>query len=120
MIELTWVGGEHSFELKIGQLRALQDACDAGPSLILERLTSGRWLVDDVIQTIRFGLEGGGMEKSEARKLTRMHVEEEPLLQHVPVAQAILISSLVGPEEDETGKSEAGGQQTARRSRKAA
>lgn len=105
MITLTWAGGEHDFALRLEHLRALQDACDAGPMHILERLSSGRWLVDDVIATIRLGLEGGGMDKADARKLLAKHAEQEPLTAFVLTAQAVLAASLIGVPEDPVGES---------------
>lgn len=99
-IELTWAGGEHEFALPINLLRALQDKCDAGPAWILARLGSQRWMVDDVIAPIRLGLEGGGMEKAEAQKLVRQHVEDRPLTESVLTAQAIMMSVLYGAEDD--------------------
>lgn len=107
-VELTWAGGEHSFLLTLDLLRALQDKCDAGPAFILQRLSSYRWHVDDVIQPIRLGLEGGGMSKEDARKLVKKHVEDQPLALSVMTAQAVLAASLYGPGDDEVGESEAG------------
>lgn len=77
-IELTWAGGAHVFELKIEHLRALQQKCDAGPEWIMNRVRSAHWRVDDVINTIRFGLEGGGMPANEARKLVEDYLEDKP------------------------------------------
>lgn len=105
-VDLTWAGGEHTFLLTIDLMRALQDRCDAGPAWVLSRLTSNHWRVDDVVSTIRFGLEGGGLAKDEARKLTRIFVEERPLSESVLTAQAILMHALYG-EEEETGQGEA-------------
>lgn len=99
-IDLTWQGGEHTFALPIELLRALQDKCDAGPAWILARLSSKQWLVDDVIQPIRLGLEGGGMSKDDARKLTKKHVEDRPLTESVLTASTILMAALYGGEED--------------------
>lgn len=99
-VDITWAGGEHAFCLKIGELRALQDFCDAGPQHILQRLATGHWRVDDVVSTIRLGLEGGGMEKAEARELVRKHVEAGALAEFVMTAQAILMAALYGPEDD--------------------
>lgn len=98
--ELTWAGGEHEFALPIELLRALQDKCDAGPAWVLARLGSGQWMVDDVVATIRLGLEGGGMDKERARKLVKQHVEDKPLTLSVLTAQAILMLALYGGEED--------------------
>ncbi|MEO8531014.1 MAG: gene transfer agent family protein, partial [Deltaproteobacteria bacterium] len=59
-VKLIWVGGEHEFALNIGELRALQSACDAGPEQILMRMVRQEWRIDDVCETIRLGLLGGG------------------------------------------------------------
>jgi len=107
-MELTWAGGEHTFLLTIDLLRALQDKCDAGPAFILQRLTQNRWMVDDVIQPIRLGLEGGGMGKEDARKLVKKFVEDRPLTESVLTAQAVLAGALFGAEDDPTGESQAG------------
>ncbi|ASQ10639.1 gene transfer agent family protein [Sinorhizobium meliloti] len=107
-VELTWAGGEHEFALTIDLLRALQDKCDAGPPFVLQRLSSHRWLVDDVIQPIRLGLEGGGLEKEEARKLVKKHVEDRPLTFSVMTARAILMAALYGNEDDLPGEAPAG------------
>lgn len=107
-VDLTWAGGEHAFLLTIDLLRALQDKCDAGPAFILQRLTQNRWYVDDVIQPIRLGLEGGGMSKEDARKLVKKFVEDRPLSESVLTAQAVMMASLYGAEDDPTGESQAG------------
>lgn len=106
-IELTWTGGEHEFALPIDHLRALQDKCDAGPAYVLMRLRSHQWYVDDVIQPIRLGLEGGGIDKDEARRLARIFVEERPLAESVLTAIAVLSHALFGGGEDEDQSGEA-------------
>lgn len=117
-VDITWAGGEHAFLLTIDLLRALQGKCDAGPQFILERLSTRRWLVEDVIETIRLGLEGGGAPKEVARKLVQRHVEDRPLTESVMTAQAILIASLFGSEDDAPGEGKAGEvSQSATRSR---
>ena len=107
-IQVTWAGGESDFLLNIALLRALQDRCDAGPAWVLNRLTSGQWRVDDVIETIRLGLEGGGMKKEDARKLVARHVEDRPLTLSVMTAQVILMAALFGNEDDPVGEAQAG------------
>lgn len=108
-VDLTWAGGEHRFLLTIELLRALQEKTDAGPGWTLARLASGQWLVDDIIQPIRLGLEGGGLDKEEARKLVRHFVEDRPLTESVLTARAILAHALYGDEEDadDAGESKA-------------
>jgi len=98
--DLTWAGGQHDFALPIELLRALQDKCDAGPAWVLARLASKQWMVDDVVSTIRLGLEGGGLPKEDARKLVKKFVEDRPLTLSVLTASAILMAALYGGEED--------------------
>lgn len=99
--DITWAGGEHPFLLTIDLLRALQQRCDAGPNWVLNRLRTGQWLVDDIVSTIRLGLEGGGMPKEQARKLVEKYVEDRPLALSVLTAQAVLMSSLFDMDEDD-------------------
>jgi len=107
-VDLTWAGGEHPFLLRIAELRALQDKCDAGPAHVLGRLASGHWRVDDVISTIRLGLEGGGMDKADARRLVERFCEAEPLTASVLTAHAVLAASLYGTEDDPVGEAQSG------------
>lgn len=100
-IDLTWNGGEHSFLLTVDLLKALQERCDAGPRWVLARLLENRWYVEDVVETIRLGLEGGGLEKEEARKLVKWNVEERPLTESVLTAAYVLKYSLFGGGEEE-------------------
>ena len=109
-IEITWAGGEHEFKLTIDLLRALQERCDAGPAYILQRLATQRWHVDDVVSTIRLGLEGGGMGKEAARKLVNKVLDDRPIAELVMTAQAILMAALYGAQDDPTGESPAGGE----------
>ena len=108
-VDITWAGGEHRFLLTIDLLRALQDRCDAGPLHVLNRLKSGEWYVDDVVSTIRLALEGGGLDKDDARKLVRRHIEEDFGVKHVLLASAILAQTLY----DEEGGDDAGEQKPA-------
>jgi hypothetical protein len=110
-VDITWAGGEHAFALNIDLMRALQDRCDAGPAWILARLGSNQWRVDDVVSTIRLGLEGGGLEKEEARKLVKVHVEDRPLTESVLTARTILAASLFGAEDDPVGEQRAAASQ---------
>lgn len=65
----VWDGGEHAFRLRIGELRALQSATGVGPLFLLGRITGSQWFVDDIIETVRLGLIGGGMGEVDAKQL---------------------------------------------------
>ena len=106
-IKRRWIGGEHDFALPIGQLRALQSILNSGPEEILARLRVGSWRVDDLIQTIRHGLIGGGMDELEATTLVRSMVEIHPLISEFKILSAVILqNALFGPEDDKVGKPE--------------
>jgi hypothetical protein len=106
-VTLTWADGEHKFRLAIGQLRELQEKTDAGPVEVLDRLATRRWRLDDVRETLRLGLIGGGMAPVKALGLVKRYVDERPLMESLPAAQAVLLAAIVGVPEDEVGKGEA-------------
>lgn len=103
-VGLIWGGGEHTFALTIGGLRALQDACNAGPQEVLMRLVNGTWRVDDPLAILRHGLIGGGMAKDAARDLVNRTAESDGLMAMVTPAQLVLSAALVGVEDDRVGE----------------
>ncbi len=103
-VTLTWADGAHRFRLPIAQLRELQEKADAGPAFILSRLQSGQWLVDDIRETLRLGLVGGGMTPVDALKLVQRYVDERPLLESRQPAMAVLLAALVGVKDEPLGK----------------
>ncbi len=103
----SWADGEYTFRLKLGQVRELQEKCDAGPRELAIRLASGKERVDDVRETIRLGLIGGGLTPEQALKLVKRYVDERPFVESIMPAQAILSAWLVGAPDEEPGKAEA-------------
>lgn len=102
-ITLTWADDDYTFRLPIKQLMELQELCDAGPSYTMARLQQGTWTVQDVRETIRLGLIGGGMEADKALRLVRNYVDDEPLLPNAMTAEAIIAAAIVGVEEEDGG-----------------
>lgn len=100
-IELIWADGEYPFRLGIGQLRELQDKTTCGPLELFRRLGQGTWRVDDVRETLRVALIGGGMKPDDALRLVRLYVDERPLTESVLPAQAVLMMALYGNAEDQ-------------------
>lgn len=103
-VTIAWAGGEHTFALRLGELRALQDVCDAGPHEILTKLNLGTWRVDDPIRTVQFGLMGGGMERNEAARLAVSVAELHGLVEVVQVAAGVLAAALAGVKDDAVGE----------------
>lgn len=105
-IELDWADGTYAFRLAWGQLVELQEKCDAGPYVVLNRLYGGQWKVEDIANVIRLGLIGGGTKPADALRLTRAYVEAYPPLDNVLIAQAVLAAGLQGAPEEKVGEDE--------------
>ncbi|KAB2781265.1 gene transfer agent family protein [Brucella anthropi] len=108
-ITLDFADGTYKFRLAWGQLAELQENCDAGPYVILERLQNRSWRLNDIRENIRLGLIGGGMDPMSALKLVKRYVEDRPLLENVKLAQAVLTVALIGAPEEEVGEPKAAG-----------
>jgi hypothetical protein len=96
-----WADGEHVFRLAIGQLRELQEKTNAGPLQLFRRFTlTSDWRIDDVRETIRLALIGGGMKPTDALKLVERYVDERPLLESIPIAIRVMEAILLGVDDD--------------------
>lgn len=109
----VWPGGEHDFLLGLGELRALQKNCDAGPNEVMARLSAGGWRVDDVYETLRLGLIGGGMASREAGPLVEKTVAQVRLLRLAPYALAVIGHSLIAPDPEDVPEKPAGAETAA-------
>lgn len=105
---LSFGGEDRPFALRIREMRALQSICDAGPGELLQRFEAQRYRLDDVRETIRQGLIGGGLSDAMATKLIADHFDNRPLAQFVVLAQIIVAAALVGVADDPVGEPEAG------------
>ncbi|MCM2292296.1 gene transfer agent family protein [Allorhizobium sp. BGMRC 0089] len=112
-ITLTFADGDYAFRLGWGELEGLQEACDAGPYVILDRLNTGTWRVGDIAHVIRFGLIGGGKTPVEALQLVRRWVEARPPAENVLMAQAILTAGILGAPDETPGEADAANQEGA-------
>lgn len=104
-IRLIWAGGEDDFCVaQVKHVLALEEACGAGVAAIFGRLMDQTWRLNDVRETIRLGLIGGGKSPEKAMALVKLHLDANPLGHGVMIAQAILQSALVGVPDDPLGK----------------
>jgi len=106
-ITLPWADGDYTFRLGWGELEMLQEACDAGPYVILNRLHDETWRMGDISHTIRLGLIGGGMPPADALKLVRQYVEKRPPFENTLFAKGILSAGLMGAPEERVGERDA-------------
>lgn len=100
--------------LRIGELIELSEVRDSGPPVILSRLSEGAWFPQDIIETIRLGLIGGGLHPQQAKRLTERAVQSGYLIDYQAVALEALYAAMVGVPDDlpEVGDDEPGEQQT--------
>lgn len=103
---LDWADGSYEFRLAWGQLIELQELCDAGPFVILDRLSRGTWRMGDIGHTIRLGLIGGGAKPEDALRLVRNYVESRPPMENVMMARGILGVGLQGAPDEKPGEAE--------------
>lgn len=106
-ITMDWADGTYTFRLAWAELAELQEQCDAGPFVILDRLQTRQWRIQDVSNVIRLGLIGGGMEPVKALKLVRSYVEARPPMENVIYASGILSAGLMGAPDEPPGEPKA-------------
>ncbi|MFC6741164.1 gene transfer agent family protein [Methylobacterium tardum] len=73
------------FQLRLGEMTELERLCGAGIGAIFMRLGTHQFSHRDVWDTIRLGLEGGGMSGIAASALV-LHYQDDPLMDHLPLA----------------------------------
>lgn len=104
-VRLKWPDDERKYRLGIGELRELQERLDVGPAQLFKRLSEQEWRFDDVRETVRLGLIGGGETPQKALALVGRYVTPGAnMMPAVAAAQAIIMAALVGVEDDPVGK----------------
>lgn len=116
---LEFGDGSYLFKLKLKQIAELQEKANAGIGTIYARVELGDYWVEDLNETIRLGLVGGGkgeVDEQElvvspelALKLYKRYGEDRPLGEKLTLAQAILRACIHGyePRDKPKGKAEA-------------
>lgn len=102
--EVPFNGRKTYFRLAWRELMKIQEACDAGPYVVLDRLLTGRWKLQDISEVIKWGLIGGGVDTQTALDLVASEVEGRPPLENLVIAQRVLGAGVVGTPEEEVGK----------------
>jgi len=116
-ITQAWGDDDYPFRLGLKELVEHDEKCDAGPAYVAKALIDGTWRLKHIRETVRLGLIGGGMAPAKALALTRRYVDERPLRESIPLAIAILMAILYGPEDDKIPKAPAAEDDASRRSR---
>jgi hypothetical protein len=125
-VDQEWAGGTHRFDLKIAQIRELEETAGEGVFRIIGSFhgyrktyrygydTQGQQIIVESLvpeitarsftirETIRLGLIGGGMSPEAARKLVVKYVDGTPISEHVNAAMVILAAFAYGAPEDDS------------------
>jgi hypothetical protein len=104
---LTWADDDYCFRLGWAEIEMLQEATDMGPWLILDRLRTRTCKIEEISETMRCGLIGGGIEPVKAKKLVDRYVKQRPPAESILHAFAILTVGLQGAPEEGVGETEA-------------
>ncbi len=115
--ELAFNGQMMPFKLSWRELMKIQEACDAGPYLVLDRLLTGRWRLQDISEVIKWGLIGAGMDQQAAIKIVISEVEGRRPLENLVIAQTVLGAGVVGSPEEDVGKKSGAANQAKRKPR---
>lgn len=97
---LSWADGKYTFRLGWGELALLQEKTDCGPLVLLDRLGSKSWRVEDISHSIRLGLIGGGTEPAAALKLVEAYVEKRPPMENAMLAYAVVAAGVQGAPDE--------------------
>ncbi len=102
---IIWAGGEDVFCLaKVGLILDLEDKCKAGIGVIAARLESGAYYLNDIRETIRLGLIGGGKTPDQAMAAVKNHVDGSALAHCQLVAYEIVKAVVFGVPDDPVGR----------------
>lgn len=104
-VVLDFGDGEYLFRLNVKQIVELEEKCLAAFAVVHARLWNGIWTVNDVTETIRLGLIGGGMDPAKARKLTERY--GVPFKHSYPIAKLVINAPMFGFEVSPLGKDQA-------------
>lgn len=106
-ISFDWADGTYKFRLGLGEIRQLQEKTGLGPLALFHRIQTDQWLVDDLRETLRLGLIGGGMRDLKALALVRDNFDNRPKIDAKEPALRILGAFLIGVPDDPVGKTQA-------------
>lgn len=105
-IVMAFGDDDYLFRFTVKQIAELQEKCKAGIGTIYRRVAMGEYYAEDLTESVRLGLIGGGVEATKARVLIERYLDPIPMLNRLEYAQAILAACVVGyePPEDQKKK----------------
>lgn len=123
-------GEERAFQLRYGEALELERLRNKGLEMMFRSMGGvlgnddvpddlalllggggGDYRIDDVVHTIRLGLEGGGMKPNDAADLVQRYVKDVPdWLNNVRLATVIIGAFLAGIPDEPVGKQRGAGE----------
>lgn len=101
----AFAGRRRRFRLRLREIEELERLAHAGIGEIMLRLAQHRFRAADIRETVRLGLEGGGLDEPEATALVMHHVDDTPLGEHLQLASDILSAAVSGvPDDPDRGR----------------
>lgn len=95
LVTADFAGRPCRFQLRLGEMAELERLCGAGIGAIFMRLGTHQFSHRDVWDTIRLGLEGGGLSGVAASALV-LRYQDEPLMEYLPLAGRIVAAAVNG------------------------
>jgi hypothetical protein len=97
-VELDWADGTYTFRLGLKEIEELEEKCDLGIYRIWQTLHpsgSRDFRSTYLVNAIRLGLLGGGMDAAKALVLVRKYIDERPIEESRDAAFAVVSAALV-------------------------
>lgn len=102
-VEFEWGDGPHKFRLGLDEARELQIKTGVGLYRLMKRIAEGDWMIDDLRETIRIGMIGGGADPMAAMNLVRTYFDKQPKTKNIEPALRILHAFHIGAEDEPIG-----------------
>jgi hypothetical protein len=86
------------FELRLGEMREIERLTGSGILAVWRRMATLESKIDDLRETIRLGLIGGGAEHAEAEAIVLYSVDGRPINMFFDLAVSIMKAAFEGVE----------------------
>ena len=94
-IEQDFGDGTYTFRLGLDEIEELERKRDLSVYEINERLRIRQCRLQDISETLRLGLIGGGMKPVDALALVRRYVDQRPFEENRDIAYAVSLAALM-------------------------
>lgn len=102
-----YAGAERKFRLRVADVLDLEEATKRPISELYGAIIGQKFRIEDIRQTVIRGLVGGGCPAEEAKRLVSERMDALPLIEHVIIAQSLMVATMTGIEPPEVGEKKA-------------